>query len=570
MPLPRLPTSARTSSPKLQQPSSKLKLALSRFSNEAIAAVFQAQQELQKKEQEALEAKAHAEQVMMQARAQEAISQAQMQTVASQAASAAEAQQAAQSSVREYVLALEQKVKAFEDERARRSRSPASSVTAYAPGGIPFSGPPSRPPTPQRNPTYGPQRSTASTTQDAALNSSPNGDGPSCELCFLPFASSGDQAFCGKCNVCKKSICHSCVGMVGGAELVVCESCSLTICFRKERGPQPAVAMASQPKQPPKVSMPSSPMPTEVPANNVGALAPANNVGGQQPPGGGQQPPDGGGDRQGGPSATRKAPPRARPKAMLLAPPPPPPPPPPDDDDFFDYYEEYAEEEEEEEEEDDEFFDYEDEEQPDGHNDEHYYDTLLEIGNGSSGRNAPTNFWPTPPPRCSACNGFHDLASCPLRNQREQWRGLSHVAGLTSARAAPSEAGTEASISSEAVKSEEEASVRIKDLKDLKLTALPQSASEFRGWKNSNLPSLTSYDVSEDGKLTTWVLQKVAYRGRALESLKKERRFPQFSRRLAATLMQPPTFGIRLSASNFRLTPRWNRPEAHRSAASGC
>ena len=99
----------------------------------------------------------------------------------------------------------------------------------------------------------------------------------------------------------------------------------------------------------------------------------------------------------------------------------------------------------------------------------------------------------------------------------------------------------------------ESRNLRLKDLHHLKLPSLPESASQFRSWKNSVRTTIMSYDHSAEGLVGQWLSVGFTARGAESDRLRTSSGdFPRLDRVLASVLCKSETmrtsFGLRIQA----------------------
>lgn len=95
--------------------------------------------------------------------------------------------------------------------------------------------------------------------------------------------------------------------------------------------------------------------------------------------------------------------------------------------------------------------------------------------------------------------------------------------------------------------------LRTKELHHLKLPALPESASQFRSWKNAVRTSLLSFDQSTEGLVSPWLAIAFSARGQESELLRTSSGdFPRLDRVIASVLCRheslKSSFGLRIQA----------------------
>eukprot|EP00435_Cladocopium_sp_Y103_P068674 s1190_g32.t1 len=95
--------------------------------------------------------------------------------------------------------------------------------------------------------------------------------------------------------------------------------------------------------------------------------------------------------------------------------------------------------------------------------------------------------------------------------------------------------------------------LRTKDLHHLKLPQLPESASQYRSWRNSVRTMLLSYDQSQEGLLHQWLTPAFTARGAQSDALRNDSGdFPRLDRVLASVLCRQDTlrtaFGLRIQS----------------------
>ena len=99
----------------------------------------------------------------------------------------------------------------------------------------------------------------------------------------------------------------------------------------------------------------------------------------------------------------------------------------------------------------------------------------------------------------------------------------------------------------------ESRNLRLKDLHHLKLPALPESASQFRSWKNTTRTTIMSYDHSAEGLVGQWLSVGFVARGEESDQLRRSSGdFPRLDRVLASVLCRNESmrtsFGLRIQA----------------------
>ena len=99
----------------------------------------------------------------------------------------------------------------------------------------------------------------------------------------------------------------------------------------------------------------------------------------------------------------------------------------------------------------------------------------------------------------------------------------------------------------------ERRALRTKDLHHLKLPTLPDSASQFRSWKNAVRTMLLSYDHSPEGLLNDWLNPAFQARGQQAELLRTSSGdFPRLDRVIASVLCKPEalktSFGLKIQS----------------------
>ena len=95
--------------------------------------------------------------------------------------------------------------------------------------------------------------------------------------------------------------------------------------------------------------------------------------------------------------------------------------------------------------------------------------------------------------------------------------------------------------------------LRIKDLHHLKLPNLPETAAQFRTWRNATRTAILAYDQSSEGHLTPWLSKAFTLRGDEAKELQRDSEgFPRFDRVIASVLCKPEvlrsSFGLKVQA----------------------
>ena len=95
--------------------------------------------------------------------------------------------------------------------------------------------------------------------------------------------------------------------------------------------------------------------------------------------------------------------------------------------------------------------------------------------------------------------------------------------------------------------------MRTKDLHHLKLPSLPESAAQYRTWRNSTRTSILAYDMSPHGLLTPSFTKAFTARGdEAKRLINDSEGFPRFDRVIASVLCKPEvlksSFGLKVQS----------------------